>query len=121
MTSRSSPALVLCALAFAALVVTLVRVRDTLSELRAEVDAMRRETAAAAAELQRRHRRRRRRDGATARADLERFDRVLGSAEAISDAVGQQPAARREPALSSAGDQGRRRRPPGTSAAPCGG
>ena len=38
---------VLCALAFAALAVTLVRVRDTLGDLRAEVtDAPRRDIAA---------------------------------------------------------------------------
>lgn len=79
---------VLCALAFAALAVTLMRVRDTLGDLRGEVVALRRETAPLIEEL---------RDSAddardavsTARADLDRFDRVLGSAEAISGAVGK--------------------------------
>ena len=80
-------ALVLCTLAFSALAVTLVRTRDTMTEVRRDVDAMRRETAATLHEVQ----------VATseavaaveqARADLERFDRLLGSAEAISDAVG---------------------------------
>ena len=56
-----------------------------------------------------------------ARADLERFDRVLGSAEAISDAVGALAAGWPAPTLSVPGDQGRRRSPTGTSAAPCAG
>jgi hypothetical protein len=79
---------VLCAIAFAALAVTLVRVRDTLAELRNEVGTLRAETASAIGEL--------RASSAAAadvlaeaRADLERFDRVLGSAEAISSAVGR--------------------------------
>lgn len=81
-------AAVLCALAFAALAVTLVRVRDTLADLRHEVAALRRETAPLIDEL------RMSADDArdavtTARADLDRFDRVLGSAEAISGAVGK--------------------------------
>lgn len=76
-------ACVLCALAFAALAVTLVRVRDTLGALRREVAAMRAETAPLLVEM------RESTDGARdavaeARADLERFDRVLGSAEAMS-------------------------------------
>ena len=79
---------VLCALAFAALAVTLVRVRDTLTDLRGEVAAMRKETAALLEEL--RHSADDARDVvSTARADLDRFDRVLGSAEAISGAVGK--------------------------------
>lgn len=79
---------VLCALAFAALAVTLVRVRDTLTELRSEVAAMRSETAPLLQEL--RHSADDARDVvSTARADLDRFDRVLGSAEAISGAVGK--------------------------------
>ena len=77
---------VLCALAFAALAVTLVRVRDSLADLRNEVAALRSESAAIIGEL---------RESTTAaaetvaaaRADLERFDRVLGSAEAIRSAV----------------------------------
>jgi hypothetical protein len=79
-------AAVLCAIGFAALVVVLVRVLDTLRSLRSEVESLRTETRPLLAEL---------RASAvdaqvamdTARADLERFDRVLGSAEAISGAV----------------------------------
>jgi hypothetical protein len=79
---------VLGALAFAALAVTLLRVRDMLGELRAEVAAMRVETAPLLADL------RASTDDAreamtTARADLDRFDKLLGSAEAISGAVGR--------------------------------
>ena len=74
---------VLCALAFAALAVTLVRVRETLSALRAEVAELRTETTPLLEDL---------RASASdarvameaARDDLDRFDRVLGSAEAIS-------------------------------------
>ena len=74
---------VLCALAFAALAVTLVRVRDTLGALRAEVAELRAETTPLLADL------RTSADDArlamqAARDDLDRFDRVLGSAEAIS-------------------------------------
>jgi hypothetical protein len=77
-------AAVLCVLAFAALAVTLVRVRDTLGSLRTEVAELRAETtplledlreSAAAAD----------RAMAAARQDLERFDRVLGSVEAIGN------------------------------------
>ncbi len=79
-------AALLCAIGFAALIVVLVRVLDTLKSLRGEVESLRRETRPLLAEL---------RDSTvearsamkTARSDLERFDRVLGSAEAISDAV----------------------------------
>jgi hypothetical protein len=79
---------VLCALAFAALAVTLLRVRDTVADLRREVTSLRTETAEIIGEL---------REStalaadavATARADLDRFDRLLGSAEAISSAVGR--------------------------------
>ena len=77
-------AVVLCVLAFAALAVTLVRVRDTLGSLRAEVAELRAETTplledlrASAAEADRAM--------AAAREDLERFDRVLGSVEAIGN------------------------------------
>lgn len=78
-------AALLCAIGFAALIVVLVRVLDTLKSLRGEVEALRQETRPLLAEL---------RDStdeartamAVARHDLERFDRVLGSAEAISDA-----------------------------------
>ncbi len=74
---------VLCALAFAALAVTLVRVRDTLGSLRAEVADLRAETTPLLAEL------RASAEDATAtmaaaRRDLQRFDDVLGSVEAIS-------------------------------------
>ncbi len=79
-------AALLCVIGFAALIVVLVRVLDTLKSLRGEVEALRQETRPLLAEL---------RDStaearsamATARSDLDRFDRVLGSAEAISDAV----------------------------------
>ncbi len=79
-------AALLCVIGFAALIVVLVRVLDTLKSLRGEVESLREETRPLLAEL---------RDStveartamATARSDLERFDRVLGSAEAISDAV----------------------------------
>lgn len=79
-------AAVLCAIGFAALIVVLVRVLDTLKALRGEVESLREETRPLLAEL------RNSADEArsamdTARSDLERFDRVLGSAEAISDAV----------------------------------
>jgi len=77
-------AVVLCVLAFAALAVTLVRVRDTLGSLRAEVAELRAETTplledlrASAAEADRAM--------AAARRDLERFDQVLGSVEAIGN------------------------------------
>lgn len=79
-------AAVLCALGFAALIVVLVRVLDMLRALRSEVDLMRSETQPLLAEL--------RASAAEAkttvdeaRSDLARFDRVLGSAEAISEAV----------------------------------
>jgi hypothetical protein len=77
-------AVVLCVLAFAALAVTLVRVRDTLGSLRTEVAELRAETTplledlrSSAAEADRAM--------AAARQDLERFDRVLGSVEAIGN------------------------------------
>ena len=79
-------AALLCTIGFAALIVVLVRVLDTLKALRGEVESLRHETRPLLAEL---------RDStvearttmADARSDLERFDRVLGSAEAISEAV----------------------------------
>ncbi|MCB1001058.1 MAG: DUF948 domain-containing protein [Ilumatobacteraceae bacterium] len=79
-------AAVLCSIGFAALIVVLLRVLDTLRSLRTEVATLRAETGPLLAELQQSTR------SATAvvaeaRNDLERFDRVLGSAEAISDAV----------------------------------
>jgi uncharacterized protein YoxC len=72
-------ATVLCAAGFAALVVVLVRVLDALRALRSEVQDLRSETRPLLAEL--------RLAVDDARGDLERFDRVLGSAESISDAV----------------------------------
>jgi hypothetical protein len=79
-------AAVLCALGFAALVVVLVRVLDTLHVLRREIVALREETGPLLEEL------RSSTDDAReavieARSDLDRFDRVIGSAEAISGAV----------------------------------
>lgn len=68
---------VLCALAFAALAVVLVRALDALRDLRAEVAELRVTTDEARDVL------------GEARADLARFDHVLGSAEAISRAVGR--------------------------------
>jgi len=80
-------AAVLCAIGFAALIVVLLRVLDTLRDVRREVDQLRMETTPLIRELLATT------DEARAtvdeaRADLERFDRVLGSAEAIGDAVG---------------------------------
>ena len=77
---------VLCAIAFAALAVTLVHVRDTVAELRTEVVTLRTETSEVIDEL--RQASAEAGDAvAAAQADLERFDRLLGSAEAISSAV----------------------------------
>src|SRR4051794_6604133 len=64
---------------FAALVVVLLRVLDMLRALRSEVAELRHETRPLLTDL--------RHSVDDARDDLERFDRVLGSAEAISDAV----------------------------------
>jgi len=79
-------AAVLCAIGFAALVVVLLRVQDSLREVRHEVQSLRAETRPLIDDL--------RRSTVEARAavneardDLDRFDRVLGSAEAISGAV----------------------------------
>ena len=79
-------AALLCALGFTALIVVLVRVLDTLKALRSEVATMRAETQPLLDEL-RVGAAEARTTMAEARSDLERFDRVLGSAEAISDAV----------------------------------
>jgi hypothetical protein len=79
-------AAVLCAVGFAALIVVLVRVLDSLKSLRGEVEALRAETRPLLADL-RASTAEARSAMDTARSDLERFDRVLGSAEAISDAV----------------------------------
>ncbi len=79
-------AAVLCCIGFAALVVALLRVLDMLRSLRDEVAHLRAETTPLLAELERSTT-----SAAavidTARSDLDRFDRVLGSAEAISSAV----------------------------------
>jgi hypothetical protein len=77
---------VLCCIGFAALIVVLVRVLDALKALRHDVSTLRAETAPLLAEL------RASTDSAKAavaeaQRDLDRFDRVLGSAEAISGAV----------------------------------
>ena len=79
-------AALLCAIGFAALVVVLMRVLDMLRDLRYEVADLRSETRPLIEEL------RVTTDEARntvddARTDLGRFDRVLGSAEAIGDAV----------------------------------
>ena len=80
-------AAVLLSIGFAALIVVLLRVLDTIRDLRQEVTDLRGETRMLIDDL------RISADDAResvdeARQDLERFDRVLGSAEAIGDAVG---------------------------------
>lgn len=81
-------AVVLCAIGFAALIVVLLRVFDALRALRTEVESMRAHTLPLIDDLRMSASEARMVvDGA--RADLDRFDRVLGSAEAISDAVEQ--------------------------------
>ncbi|MGI9645039.1 MAG: DUF948 domain-containing protein [Ilumatobacteraceae bacterium] len=97
-------AALLCAIGFAALVVVLMRVLDTLRDLQYEVVDLRAETRPLLAEL------RETTDEARvtvdeAREDLERFDRVLGSAEAIGDAVSGRVArtAFSSPAIKAAG------------------
>lgn len=77
---------VLLTIGFAALIVVLLRVLDALRDVRGEVRDLRNETRPLLDEL------RATTDEARstvdeARHDLERFDRVLGSAEAIGDAV----------------------------------
>lgn len=79
-------ATVLCTIGFAALIVVLLRVLDMLRSLRGEVEALRRETLPLLVEM-RQSTSQARETMNEARHDLERFDRVLGSAEAISDAV----------------------------------
>ena len=87
-------AAVLCSIGFAALVVVLVRVLDTLRELRREVTDLRAETRPLLHDL-RITTIEARETVDEARSDLERFDRVLGSAEAIGDAVSVHVAAHR--------------------------
>ena len=77
---------VLCCIGFAALIVVLVRVLDTLKALRNDVATLRAETTPLLAEL-RSSTESAKEVVAEAQKDLERFDRVLGSAEAISGAV----------------------------------
>lgn len=72
-------ATVLCALGFAGLVVALVFVFRSLTELRGAVEKLTAETEPLLAEM--------RRSVEEARGDLDRFDKVLGSAEAISSSV----------------------------------
>ena len=79
-------AAVLCSVGFAALIVVLLRVLDSMKTLRAEVVSLRQETGPLLAEL-RASTDEAKTTMAEARDDLERFDRVLGSAEAISGAV----------------------------------
>ena len=79
-------AAVLCSLGFAALIVVLLRVLDTMRSLRGEVVSLRQETGPLLLEL-RASTEDARSTMAEARDDLDRFDRVLGSAEAISGAV----------------------------------
>ncbi len=79
-------AAVLCCMGFAALIVVLYRVLDTMRALRSEVVSLRQETAPLLDEL-RSSTADAKASVAAARRDLERFDRVLGSAEAISGAV----------------------------------
>jgi hypothetical protein len=79
-------AAVLCALGFTALVIVLVRVLDTLQVLRGEIVSLREETRPLLDEL--RSSTADARDVVNeARSDLDRFDRVVGSAEAISGAM----------------------------------
>jgi len=84
-------AAVLLSIGFAALVVVLMRVLDALRDMRREVDDLKSQTRPLLVELQETT------DEARltvneARSDLERFDNVLGSAEAIGDAVGNRVA-----------------------------
>ncbi len=76
-------AAVLCSIGFAALIVVLVRVLDGVRALRGEIEALRAETRPLLAEM-RASAEQTRVAVDEARADLVRFDRVLGSAEAIS-------------------------------------
>lgn len=90
-------AAVLLSIGFAALIVVLLRVLDAVRDLRREVVEMREQTRPLIEDL---------RDSThEARHDLERFDKVLGSAEAIGDAVGSTVArsAYSSPAIKAAG------------------
>ncbi len=94
----------LLVIGFTALIVVLLRVHDTLRDLRQDVVQLRAETGPLLDEM------RTTTDAAKhtvdeARTDLERFDKVLGSAEAIGDAVGGRVArtAFSSPAIKAAG------------------
>ncbi len=79
-------AILLCVFAFAALIVVLFRVLQSLKELRLELRTLTENTRPLLAEI--RESTLDARDAVEdARRDLDRFDRVLGSAEAISGAV----------------------------------
>lgn len=80
-------AAVLLCIGFAALIVVLLRVLDTLRDVRREVVDLREQTAPLLVDL-RQSAAEARETVDEARHDLERFDRVLGSAEAIGGAVG---------------------------------
>lgn len=97
-------AAVLLSIGFAALIVVLLRVLDTVRDLRAEVNDLRGETRMLIDDL-RISTDEARETVDEARHDLERFDRVLGSAEAIGDAVGTTVArsAFSSPAIKAAG------------------
>ena len=79
-------AAVLCSIGFAALIVVLVRVLDALRALRDDVATLEAQTRPLISDL-RLAADEARSSAEQARSDLERFDRVLGSAEAIGDAV----------------------------------
>ena len=79
-------AAVLCCIGFTALVVVLMRVLDALRTVREEVEVLRAQTVPLLFEL-RVSTNEAREVVQEARDDLDRVDRVLGSAEAISDAV----------------------------------
>ncbi len=79
-------AILLCVVAFSALIVVLFRVLQSLKELRVELRIWRERTEPLLTEI--RESALDARDAVEdARRDLDRFDRVLGSAEAISGAV----------------------------------
>jgi uncharacterized protein YoxC len=78
--------LVLCAVAFAALVLVLYRVLVALADLRSDLEVIESRLLPMVDEL--REATRESRDIIdAARGDLKRFDKVLGSAESISEAV----------------------------------
>ena len=78
--------LVLCAVAFAALVLVLYRVLVALADLRSDLEVIESRLMPMVAEL--RDATRESRDIIdAARGDLKRFDKVLGSAESVAEAV----------------------------------